>query len=638
MLEAERAGAKALVVFMDDFPRNGEDLEGAAQDPGRRGAQLRADRRISGKGRHPVQPRHRRVLRQGDRGEGARKRALSIWYAGWQWAVKRFEAGTTQAGQAIPGSFHPHARFAPAQHRRLRKAGASAVKFAAPRVELEKRADGSMLLRSPQKLRALRALRHRVAGAVVGQGAGARVPRRAQRRRLAQADLPRDLRRGAAHRARRCSTRPRRRQAGRDPLGQQHRPRAARARRDARRHSGRADLAGVFADVEGLRQAEVHLRAAASPGSCSPPMPQKFGPALEAVGAKSAPVAELLETNPGSTLEREHAQGAARHGGEDPLHLGLDRHAEGRDQHARACCARTSSSSRRPGRSSRSGRRWWSTGCRGTTPSAATTTSTWCCATAARCTSTAASRCPGLVETTVTNLERDLADHVLQRAARLRPAAALPREGRGAAPQLLPRPRRAVLRRGGAAAEPVGPPRGARAKEKRDALAMLSAWGSTETSPLATSVHFPMERAGRDRPAGRRVASSSWCRTPASSRCACAGRTSRPATTSAPDLTEAAFDEEGFYRIGDAVKLADPADPARGIVFDGRVAEDFKLSTGTWVHVGAVRVRLIAAADPLIQDAVDHRPRPRRGRRARVPQPGRQGHVVPTCARASRAC
>ena len=67
---------------------------------------------------------------------------------------------------------------------------------------------------------------------------------------------------------------------------------------------------------------------------------------------------------------------------------------------------------------------------------------------------------------------------------------------------------------------------------------------------------------------------------------------------------EAAFDEEGFYRIGDAVKLADPADPAQGVVFDGRVAEDFKLSTGTWVNVGTVRVKLIAAADPLIQDAV----------------------------------
>jgi feruloyl-CoA synthase len=70
------------------------------------------------------------------------------------------------------------------------------------------------------------------------------------------------------------------------------------------------------------------------------------------------------------------------------------------------------------------------------------------------------------------------------------------------------------------------------------------------------------------------------------------------------DLTRAAFDEEGYYRIGDAMKFADPAAPEKGLVFDGRVAEDFKLASGTWVHVGAVRVRLIAAGNPLIQDAV----------------------------------
>ena len=70
------------------------------------------------------------------------------------------------------------------------------------------------------------------------------------------------------------------------------------------------------------------------------------------------------------------------------------------------------------------------------------------------------------------------------------------------------------------------------------------------------------------------------------------------------DLTTAAFDEEGYYRIGDAMKFADPAAPEKGLVFDGRVAEDFKLTTGTWVHVGAIRVKLIAAGNPLIQDAV----------------------------------
>jgi feruloyl-CoA synthase len=70
------------------------------------------------------------------------------------------------------------------------------------------------------------------------------------------------------------------------------------------------------------------------------------------------------------------------------------------------------------------------------------------------------------------------------------------------------------------------------------------------------------------------------------------------------DLTAEAFDDEGFYRIGDAVAFADPEDPRQGLVFDGRVAEDFKLTTGTWVNTGVVRVRLIAAGNPVIQDAV----------------------------------
>jgi feruloyl-CoA synthase len=72
----------------------------------------------------------------------------------------------------------------------------------------------------------------------------------------------------------------------------------------------------------------------------------------------------------------------------------------------------------------------------------------------------------------------------------------------------------------------------------------------------------------------------------------------------APEQTAAAFDEEGFYRTGDAVKWVDPAQPQRGLLFDGRIAEDFKLSTGTFVSVGPLRARIIAAGDPCIQDAV----------------------------------
>jgi feruloyl-CoA synthase len=71
-----------------------------------------------------------------------------------------------------------------------------------------------------------------------------------------------------------------------------------------------------------------------------------------------------------------------------------------------------------------------------------------------------------------------------------------------------------------------------------------------------------------------------------------------------PEETAAAFDDEGFYRTGDAVVPKDPADPARGLRFDGRIAEDFKLATGTFVSVGPMRARIILAGDPLVQDAV----------------------------------
>ncbi len=134
-------------------------------------------------------------------------------------------------------------------------------------------------------------------------------------------------------------------------------------------------------------------------------------------------------------------------------------------------------------------------------------------------------------------------------------------------------------------------------------LAMLSAWGSTETSPLATSVHFHMDRPGV---MGLPVAECELKLVASAGKLEVRvrGPNVMPGYYKRDDLTAAAFDEEKFYKIGDAVKLADPDDAAKGVVFDGRVAEDFKLSTGTWVHVGAIRVKLIAAADPLIQDAV----------------------------------
>ncbi len=132
---------------------------------------------------------------------------------------------------------------------------------------------------------------------------------------------------------------------------------------------------------------------------------------------------------------------------------------------------------------------------------------------------------------------------------------------------------------------------------------MVSSWGATETSPVATAGHLLADRAGviglpapgvtlkfvpsggklEVRVRGPSVFTGYWGR---------------------PDLTKDAFDEEGFYKIGDAARLADPNDPSKGVVFDGRVAEDFKLSTGTWVHAGGLRVVALAAAAPILQDGV----------------------------------
>jgi feruloyl-CoA synthase len=71
-----------------------------------------------------------------------------------------------------------------------------------------------------------------------------------------------------------------------------------------------------------------------------------------------------------------------------------------------------------------------------------------------------------------------------------------------------------------------------------------------------------------------------------------------------PELTAAAFDEEGYYRLGDAFAFADPDDPQKGLLFRGRIAEDFKLATGTWVHVGPLRARFIEHFAPLARDVV----------------------------------
>jgi len=82
------------------------------------------------------------------------------------------------------------------------------------------------------------------------------------------------------------------------------------------------------------------------------------------------------------------------------------------------------------------------------------------------------------------------------------------------------------------------------------------------------------------------------------------GPTVTPGYLKRPDLTKAAFDEEGFYCLGDAAKFVDEASPEKGLVFDGRVTEDFKLDSGTWVSTGTLRAQAVTAASPLLFDCV----------------------------------
>jgi len=82
------------------------------------------------------------------------------------------------------------------------------------------------------------------------------------------------------------------------------------------------------------------------------------------------------------------------------------------------------------------------------------------------------------------------------------------------------------------------------------------------------------------------------------------GDTITPGYHKNPEATAKSFDEEGFYRTGDAARFVDPADPAKGLYFDGRVTENFKLATGTWVSVGSLRLELIENLSPILEDAV----------------------------------
>ncbi len=139
--------------------------------------------------------------------------------------------------------------------------------------------------------------------------------------------------------------------------------------------------------------------------------------------------------------------------------------------------------------------------------------------------------------------------------------------------------------------------------ELGESVTMLSSWGSTETAPAATDCHFQAVRSGV---IGVPIPGTELKLVPVADKLEVRvkGPNVFPGYWKQPGLTQAAFDEEGYYMIGDAVEFVDPARPEQGLLFDGRVAEDFKLLTGTWVHVGSLRVAGIDALSPVAQDIV----------------------------------
>ncbi|MGQ0510717.1 MAG: feruloyl-CoA synthase [Betaproteobacteria bacterium] len=338
------------------------------------------------------------------------------------------------------------------------------------------------------------------------------------------------------------------------------------------------------------------------PGLVFADQPEKFAPALAAVGAVSTPVAKLLETNPGSTLEVAFARLTPDTVAKILFTSGSTGTPKGVINTHRMLCANQQMLAQV----------WPFLEDRVQTlvdwlPWNHTFGGNFCFNVVLRNGGTlyidGGKPAPGLVETTARNLREisptmyfnvprgfDLLLPSLEKDAALRKnffrelemlfyaGAALPQN-------IWERLEKLAL------------------EEKGGNLSMISSWGSTETAPSAAAVHYPIERAGV---IGLPNPGCDLKLIPAAGKLEVRvkGPNVTPGYFRREDLTREAFDEEGYYRIGDAMKFADPAAPEKGLVFDGRVAEDFKLTTGTWVHVGAVRVKLIAACDPLLQDAV----------------------------------
>ncbi len=139
--------------------------------------------------------------------------------------------------------------------------------------------------------------------------------------------------------------------------------------------------------------------------------------------------------------------------------------------------------------------------------------------------------------------------------------------------------------------------------ETGERVLIVTGYGSTETAPFAFTTTWPVSEAGH---IGLPAAGMTVKLVPNGDKTELRlkGPNVTPGYWRDAEKTAEAFDEEGFYKIGDAVRFADPDDLSKGLIFDGRVTEDFKLSTGTWVNFAAVRSAVIGACAPLIRDVV----------------------------------
>ncbi|WP_291203965.1 feruloyl-CoA synthase [Hyphomonas sp.] len=134
-------------------------------------------------------------------------------------------------------------------------------------------------------------------------------------------------------------------------------------------------------------------------------------------------------------------------------------------------------------------------------------------------------------------------------------------------------------------------------------ISLSAGYGATETSPTASNVHWPNDKMGL---IGLPLPGNTFKLVPAGEKLELRvkGVNVTPGYFRNPQKTAEAFDEDGYYRLGDAVKFVDPGKPEKGLAFDGRTVEEFKLVSGTWVSTGSVRVAAVAASGGVLSDAI----------------------------------